>query len=110
NGLSDRIHHLFAVSGHRSGGSEHLDVDGHDHALADDHLAAVQDHAVRPGGWLVADYGHPGREFCGLAKRRLLGLKTLSTDKKEAFFYRKDFSPERLHGSRKVLEQHSSGD
>lgn len=53
-------------------------VDGHgyDDAVAADHLAAVQDHAVRAGGWLGADHGHPGQQF----RRRLTPSRRAADD------------------------------
>ena len=55
NRLPDRLHDLSALSHHRPGGGERADVDGHDDALAADHLTAVQDHALRACRWLVVD-------------------------------------------------------
>ncbi len=40
-----------------------LDGHGYDDAVAADYFPAVQDHAVRAGGWLGVDHWYPGRQF-----------------------------------------------
>ena len=50
--VPDRLHRLHSLPDHRHGGGQRADVDGHDDAVAGDGVAAVQDHAVRAGGWL----------------------------------------------------------
>src|SRR3546814_18011934 len=64
--ISNGIPVVRAVSGDRSGGVEPVDVDGHDDALADDHLTAVQGDVVRTGGWLVVADRHSRRQFLRL--------------------------------------------
>src|SRR5690606_37389995 len=48
---------------HRHGGGQRADGDGHDGALATDHFAAVQDHAVRADRWLGADHRYPRQQL-----------------------------------------------
>jgi flagellar biosynthetic protein FliP len=55
---------LHSVPDHRPGGGERADVDGHDDALADAHLAALQDHAVRARRRLGTDHGHARQQLC----------------------------------------------
>ena len=65
--LSDRLSAVHSVRDHRSGGRERTDVDGHDDAVSGADLAAIQDHAVRAGGWLDAGHGLAGFELLPLA-------------------------------------------
>ncbi len=63
NRVSDRLPDLHSVPDHRSRRRERADVDGHDDALADADLAAVQDHVVRARRRLVAARRHVGVEL-----------------------------------------------
>ncbi len=62
----DRLHDLHPLRDHRPRRGERPDVDGHDDAVAGTHLSALQDHAVRAGGRLVAGDGHARRQFLPL--------------------------------------------
>ena len=61
--IPDRFHDLHPVPDHRPGGGQRADGHGHDDAVTADHLAAVQDHAVRARGWLGADHRHARRKL-----------------------------------------------
>ena len=63
--LPDRLPDLPAVPRHRSRRRFGADVAGHDDAVADDHIDAVQAAAVRPGRRLGADDGLARRLFRG---------------------------------------------
>src|SRR5690606_8470138 len=61
--VPDRLPHLHPVPDHRSRRRERADVDGHDDAVADADLAAVQDHVVRARRRLVAAGRHARLEL-----------------------------------------------
>jgi len=63
DGVSDRLHGVHSLSGHRPGGRQRADVDGHDDAVAGIGLSAVQDHAVRGGGRVDAADGTLAASF-----------------------------------------------
>src|SRR5690606_40634295 len=60
---------------HRHGGGQRADGDGHDDALATDHFAAVQDHAVRADRWLGADHRYPRQQL-----RHSLGRREMTPE------------------------------
>ncbi len=83
DGIPDRIPDVHPVPGHRPGGRQRVDVDGHDDAVADADLTAVQDHAVRAGRWLGSAYRdagiqflclQPGQPLCGCAAGAVEGI------------------------------------
>ena len=74
NRVSNRLHGVHTVPGHRSGGGQRADVDGHDDAVAGSGVAAVQDHVVRGGGRLDAAHRHAGREFSPMTPENVMDL------------------------------------
>src|SRR5690606_17193252 len=67
--VPDRLPAADSVSRDRSRRRERADVDGHGHAVAADHLVAVQDHAVRPRRRLVARDDDVGRQLLSIVTR-----------------------------------------
>src|ERR1022692_798693 len=74
NRFSNRIHDLYPVPRHRSRRCQRIDVDGHDDALADADIAAVQDHAVRVGRRLDVALGHARGELSPMTPDSVMDL------------------------------------
>ena len=72
--VSDRLHGVHSLSGHRPGRRQRADVDGHDDAVSRAGVAAVQDHVVRGGRRLDAAHGHTGRELSSMTPENVMDL------------------------------------